>query len=528
MKNLLKKISAFAMAFILLGAGTSLTKTFSTPMEAFATQSRTGNFSKNYSLTGDGATDMVNIAKAQLEKGGNFGYTEAWCADFVSDCARLAGQSAAIPADGLVKTLIQKVRNAGGIDVSNPRAGDLVYYKSGGDFTHVGLMINSTASIQGNCRKQVMFLERPEYANAGTPYYIRPNYTKKAIIQTPSSVYEELMFDADFYYSKYKDLQKAIGKDHDKLLEHWFKYGIKEGRTASIFFDPQYYAAKNPDVTKVFGNNWQAIHDHFLQCGYKDYRKLSPVLDVDFYGNKYSDLRSMNSEQRILHFYRYGCSEGRMASADFNPANYRSRYKDLNAAYGGKMKYYYQHYMICGISEGRTSYYTSVYEEMMFDAYFYYCKYKDLQNAIGYDPDKLREHWFRYGIKEGRTASIFFDPQYYAAQNSDLKKAYGFDWQAIHDHFLKYGYMEYRKLSPVFDVKYYGNNNSDLRSMNSGERIEHFYTYGCKEGRRASADFNPVKYKNSYSDLRAAYGNTMKSYYQHYMLSGMKEGRKAV
>jgi hypothetical protein len=69
---------------------------------AYATQSKKQNFSTNYTLTGNGGTDMVAIASAQIGKTGKqLGYTEDWCADFVSDCATLAGQSSAIPAHGI-------------------------------------------------------------------------------------------------------------------------------------------------------------------------------------------------------------------------------------------------------------------------------------------------------------------------------------------------------------------------------------------------------------------------------------------
>ena len=52
-----------------------------------------------------------------------------WCADFVSDCAVLAGQSSAIPHDGYCPTLKQKIINAGGKDVtSSPQPGDIVFF----------------------------------------------------------------------------------------------------------------------------------------------------------------------------------------------------------------------------------------------------------------------------------------------------------------------------------------------------------------------------------------------------------------
>ena len=47
-------------------------------------QSRSGNFSKNYTLNGNPADDIVAVALAQQGKTkAQLGYTEAWCADFV-------------------------------------------------------------------------------------------------------------------------------------------------------------------------------------------------------------------------------------------------------------------------------------------------------------------------------------------------------------------------------------------------------------------------------------------------------------
>lgn len=47
------------------------------------------------------------------------------------------------------------------------------------------------------------------------------------------------------------------------------------------------------------------------------------------------------------------------------------------------------------------------------------------------------------------------------------------------------------------------------------------------EGRRACSDFNVTSYRLQYADLRNAYGGKQKSYYEHYMRYGKKEGRVA-
>ena len=78
---------------------------FITPLNVSA-YSRDGNkLNPNYSLTGNGASDIVAVAKAQLGKKytdfSGFHY-RAWCADFVSACAAAANQSNAIPGNASV------------------------------------------------------------------------------------------------------------------------------------------------------------------------------------------------------------------------------------------------------------------------------------------------------------------------------------------------------------------------------------------------------------------------------------------
>lgn len=100
-----------------------------------ATQNRKQNFSRNFTITGNGAEDTVNVAQAQLGKtGSQLGYSEQWCADFISDCAILANQSSAIPASGYCPTLRQNIINAGGyyVNKNSAKKGDIVFYGNNG------------------------------------------------------------------------------------------------------------------------------------------------------------------------------------------------------------------------------------------------------------------------------------------------------------------------------------------------------------------------------------------------------------
>ena len=114
------------------------------------TQSRTSGFLKNYTLTGDGASDMVAIALAQEgRKGSQFGYTEEWCANFVSDCAILAGQDDAVPQYGGVSGLYDRIIKAGGkVTTSSPKVGDICFinWNGGTSMGHVEIVYQVSGS----------------------------------------------------------------------------------------------------------------------------------------------------------------------------------------------------------------------------------------------------------------------------------------------------------------------------------------------------------------------------------------------
>ncbi len=158
-----------------------------------ALQDRSYNF-YSVDLTENPASNMAIIAKAQNGRTqGSIGYTEAWCADFVSDCARIAGQTEAIPPNSLVSSLYTAVINAGGYTVGSASTGDLVFYKNPntGGWMHVGIMIDGNNAISGNywlynysqvaqhgynsywdetgARCSAIFV-RPNYSNGALPY----------------------------------------------------------------------------------------------------------------------------------------------------------------------------------------------------------------------------------------------------------------------------------------------------------------------------------------------------------------------
>ena len=165
-------------------------------IQAYATQSRTSNFSLNgYTPTGNAAADICAVALLQEGRtGSQFGYSEDWCADFVSDCAIIAGASSAIPANGSVYYLWNGVLNAGGQVVSFPQPGDLavmdwsysgstsahvelVYQTSGNYVYTIGGNTGSTGSLYTN---KVTKRNGMLYTHSAFVKFVHPNYSSSS------------------------------------------------------------------------------------------------------------------------------------------------------------------------------------------------------------------------------------------------------------------------------------------------------------------------------------------------------------
>lgn len=191
-----------------------------TAEEKIFAQSRAENFNKNYTLTGNGAADMVSVALAQVGRtGAQFGYTEAWCADFASDCAKLCGQSTAVPANASSTALMNAILRAGGYDsTSSPRPGDIclvdwdpqngngldhteiVYSVSGSNVYTLGGNTGSTGSLRSNkvtkhsplSSNNIYRIVRPNYSGGGssdpTPAHTDPGLYRVSTNSGPLTI----------------------------------------------------------------------------------------------------------------------------------------------------------------------------------------------------------------------------------------------------------------------------------------------------------------------------------------------------
>lgn len=192
MKKRFRKIIAVLLTIIII-----LSSLVFSSVSVEATQDRTYNFYTNYNLTGNPVDDIVSVAMAQQNRTkASMGYTEAWCADFVGDCADLAGLGYAIPRAGYCGTLWDNIINAGGYEVTSPKKGDIIFYyctasycpNSGAPWVHVGIMTSSSSSIEGNsggkvtAKSTITYTDTNghTYGHSGTNSvivkYLRPKY----------------------------------------------------------------------------------------------------------------------------------------------------------------------------------------------------------------------------------------------------------------------------------------------------------------------------------------------------------------
>ncbi len=245
-------------------------------------------------------------------------------------------------------------------------------------------------------------------------------------------------FQLGTYKSNYGDIAAAFGNDNKSYYMHYISCGKAEGRTA---------VNNGSAGTGSTGGN--AVYNGV------DY---STVYDKEFYGNANPDVAGAfngNAEQMLRHFVEYGMSEGRQASASFDLNVYRANNGDVAAAFGNDNKSYYMHYINCGKAEGRVAYGNNGNQNggqtgenldysLVFDAEFYANTYGDIKAAFGNDADAMLNHFIQCGMSEGRQGRSDFNVQVYKAKYGDLSSAYGEELIEYYKHYIKYGHAEGR------------------------------------------------------------------------------------
>lgn len=245
-KKILSLVMSLAMAFSLVGVMPA--------MDVGATEHST-NFNLSFTLTGNGATDMINVAKAQIGRnGGTLGYTEEWCADFISDCAFYSNQSSAIPANGSCYSMMTALSKSGcdPFSPSSAQPGDLLFYSSssfpnGG--AHVELVYANNggvlSTIGGNCgnsNNSLSLVKDHKNQNGQPTVYkaFRPNYNGNPIRD----------LEIDTSWNQYLPI-----KAYTLKAETTYVYNID----CSTLSGGEIWADDECTITRVYTNGWVQV-----------------------------------------------------------------------------------------------------------------------------------------------------------------------------------------------------------------------------------------------------------------------------
>ncbi len=200
------------------------------------------------------------------------------------------------------------------------------------------------------------------------------------------------VYDGNLYYRSYSDLANAFlvraGSlrlyNDAALIAHFVNSGMNEGRVGSNRFNPASYYNAYPDLRQAFGINPKSLYMHYVNNGAREGRSplgsialsnyistqgrtsYASIYNGAYYYSHYRDLANVftkrigsytfiNDAALLNHFVSNGMSEGRQASSAFNVYTYKSRYPDLQRAFGSNLKSYYLHYKDYGLREGRTA-----------------------------------------------------------------------------------------------------------------------------------------------------------------------------
>lgn len=75
------------------------------------------------------------------------------------------------------------------------------------------------------------------------------------------------VFDADYYYNQYPDLQTTIGYDPEKLFSHFVTAGAREGRSGNAEFNLRAYVFYNHDLLDACKTDLSAYCRHYTTVG---------------------------------------------------------------------------------------------------------------------------------------------------------------------------------------------------------------------------------------------------------------------
>lgn len=224
--------------------------------------------------------------------GGRHTYTSFDCAGLVihtyNNMCGLGINRALTNAHDLYKIFCKPIKK------SEARPGDLIFWK--GTYSH----INYISHVGIYCGDNIAYAagdpigyydidkiknikKKPAKYFFGRLKGVRITKTKefKGATLTPAhtTIYKsksyELVYNYNYYVKKYPKIKEMYDGDDKKILQHFVRYGMKEGQQAKKTFNVKKYRSKNSDLRKRFKKKYRLYYYHFMNHGFKQSRKTT-------------------------------------------------------------------------------------------------------------------------------------------------------------------------------------------------------------------------------------------------------------
>lgn len=88
----------------------------------------------------------------------------------------------------------------------------------------------------------------------------------KKLLKKPYEFWQDV-YDVEYYKAKNPDIVKVVGEDNIRLLDHFIRYGMDEGRVASPNFSVNAYLFHNKDVEEHFKGDKKRAILHYIEIG---------------------------------------------------------------------------------------------------------------------------------------------------------------------------------------------------------------------------------------------------------------------
>ncbi len=200
------------------------------------------------------------------------------------------------------------------------------------------------------------FLLKANRVPPARPKLLEQKIETKDIDANLALVRSSPVFDAGFYAAR-----AGLAADLDPAL-HYIERGERLGLPASSEFNARLYAAANPDVAQTSINRLI----HYELHGRAEGRPLQPteeaseddllaadVVRASVHFDPVFYVSQIPADELVgdlaLHYVKYGEARDLLPSADFDPARYKSRNKDVAYAGANALVHFEQH----GRAEGR-------------------------------------------------------------------------------------------------------------------------------------------------------------------------------